>query len=134
MVHPFTKKQKSSIQGWGLFATKLIKKGGVVWRLNKNEVLLLTGEEVKKLPTNKQKFAYPYKEKYLIDLNNIRYLNHSCDPNAHPIGYKKLIASRDIQGGEEITYDYHSEDNNPNKISAFKCNCGSKNCKKEISL
>lgn len=50
---------------------------------------------------------------YLIDgsprSNSARYINHSCEPNAkaYRMGVRIWIWSiRDIEAGEEITYDY----------------------------
>jgi uncharacterized protein len=38
-----------------------------------------------------------------------RYINHSCRPNAKPVGRRGgivIVALRRIEPGEEITYDY----------------------------
>jgi SET domain-containing protein len=44
--------------------------------------------------------------------NRARYINHSCRPNAKPVGRKGrlvFIALRRIEPGEEITFDYGKE-------------------------
>ena len=44
--------------------------------------------------------------------NVARYINHSCRPNAKPVGRKGgivIVALRQIEPGEEITYDYGRE-------------------------
>jgi len=44
--------------------------------------------------------------------NLARYINHSCRPNAKPVGRNGgivIVASRRIEPGEEITYDYGRE-------------------------
>jgi|TARA_Y100000031_G_C8159135_1_gene356049 hypothetical protein len=65
------------------------------------------------------------------------YMNHSCDSNAGIIKDRKLIASRDIHKGEEITVDYSTLDieslTQGQKKLMMKCRCGSKNCRKVIS-
>ena len=65
------------------------------------------------------------------------YMNHSCDSNAGIIKNMKLIASKDIHKGEEITIDYFSIDieslTGGKKQLAMECKCGSKNCRKTIS-
>ncbi len=38
------------------------------------------------------------------------YMNHSCDPNAGIINDRKLVASKDIHKGGEITIDYSTLD------------------------
>lgn len=59
----------------------------------------------------------------------LRYLNHSCDANAHFEGLW-LCASHDIKEGEEITIDY-SETEQPISNS-FVCMCGASNCRGRI--
>ncbi|PIP76091.1 hypothetical protein CO134_00330 [Candidatus Kuenenbacteria bacterium CG_4_9_14_3_um_filter_39_14] len=56
-----------------------------------------------------------------------RYINHSCNPNTEVIDNCDM-AIRDIKKGEEITSDYSKD----NAVIHFRCNCGSKNCKKSI--
>ena len=44
--------------------------------------------------------------------NVARYINHSCRPNAKPVGRNGgivIVALRRIEPGEEITYDYGRE-------------------------
>jgi uncharacterized protein len=71
-----------------------------------------------------------------IPLMPQHYVNHSCNPNAGWKGQIFLMAMRDIQAGEEITYDYamvmHS---NPQSTSywTMRCLCGSALCRREIA-
>ena len=60
--------------------------------------------------------------------NPARFLNHSCAPNCEAEledGHIWIIAQRDIQPGEEITfnYGYNLED-----YREYPCRCGSPNC------
>ena len=62
------------------------------------------------------------------------YVNHSCDPNAalivDDVPHVFLAALRDIEPGEEVTYDY--------SVTMFNddweihCNCGSTICRGKI--
>ena len=65
-----------------------------------------------------------------------RYANHSCDPNCGIIDNNKITAMRDINAGEEITWDYEmTEDqwtNNDNTPYFMDCKCGSKICRGKI--
>lgn len=57
---------------------------------------------------------------HIEPLNNLRYINHLCNPNTKIEG-KSIIAIKPIHTGEEITFNYnHSEDivSHP-----FICNC-----------
>lgn len=65
------------------------------------------------------------------------YMNHSCDSNAGVINNRKLIASKDIKKGEEITVDYSTYDietlTQGEKQLMMKCKCRNKNCRKIIT-
>ena len=65
------------------------------------------------------------------------YFNHSCNPNSGFRGKNELVAIRNINPGEEISYDYSSVswDDDWTRIYGrwtMKCNCGEKNCRKLI--
>jgi hypothetical protein len=59
-----------------------------------------------------------------------RWINHSCEPNCGIKDMFKIVAMRDIQRGEEITWDYEMTENHP--WWRMKCECGNKNCRKVI--
>ncbi len=57
------------------------------------------------------------------------FLNHSCDPNCETEeieGRVWIMAIRNIKAGEELTYDYHLYDGDPNDAP---CYCGAANCR-----
>jgi D-alanine-D-alanine ligase len=58
--------------------------------------------------------------------NVFRYLNHSCAANARMRGLD-LIAVRPIAAGEQVTFDYDS--NEWDMISPFPCACGAAHCR-----
>lgn len=123
--------KKSKIADYGTFATKKINQGeliavfgGVVmdyqtWSSLPESVhdkVLQIGDEV---------FIGPQIPK---DLGDGDYINHSCDPNAGIKGQIYLVAMRDIQAGEEITFDYAMTIAESIKFK-MKCNCGSRYCR-----
>ncbi|GAB4546141.1 MAG: hypothetical protein Fur002_20970 [Anaerolineales bacterium] len=57
--------------------------------------------------------------------------NHSCNPNLGFTGQIGLVAMRDIQPGEELTFDYAMSDGEP--YDEFDCYCGAPNCRKKIT-
>ena len=57
--------------------------------------------------------------------------NHSCDPNAGLSGATSLIAMRDIQPGEEITFDYAMCDDT--SYDEFDCNCEHPHCRHRVT-
>ena len=69
------------------------------------------------------------------ELEEADYFNHSCSPNAGFKGQIFLVSMRNIEAGEEITFDYamvlHSSSNtDPYKMI---CKCGAPNCRKIIT-
>ena len=67
-----------------------------------------------------------------IDLDeSFRLINHSCNPTAGIQNTNELIAIRDIEPGEEITYNYSTTVSIDNKWK-MKCHCQSKECLKII--
>ena len=58
---------------------------------------------------------------------NVDFINHSCAPNLVWEDSRTLVAWRDVREGEELTYDYGTEDWS---ISPpFECKCGSRECR-----
>lgn len=57
--------------------------------------------------------------------------NHSCDPNAGLSGPTCLIAMRDIEAGEEITFDYAMCDDT--NYDEFDCNCEQPHCRGRVT-
>ncbi len=115
----------SKIEGKGIFANRDFKKGEVVIKWDTSVVL--TKEEVKKLPEKEKKYISPFQGKFLLQQPPARYVNHSCDPNTKVVNDSSDVAIVDIKKGEEITSDY-SIFYAPDEV--MRCNCGSKNCKK----
>jgi hypothetical protein len=57
--------------------------------------------------------------------------NHSCEPNLGFSGQVGLITMREIEAGEEVTFDYAMCDGTP--YDEFKCFCGAANCRGKVS-
>jgi len=101
--------------GLGLFATREIKRAGYIATYRGP---ILTTEEAERRERQGAKYMFELTKKLTIDgsprWNVARYMNHSCWPNAKPVintRDKKItfVALRDIQPGEEITYNYGKE-------------------------
>jgi len=71
----------------------------------------------------------------MIGGNDARWINHCCNPNCEAIEEDDRIfiyAKRNIEGGEELFYDYALEIDEPmteQSKSKFACHCGSPNCR-----
>ena len=65
-----------------------------------------------------------------VDGNEARFVNHACDPNCESVIENRRVfieAIRDIEPGEELTYDYQIQrepDDPPNVDAIFACRCG----------
>lgn len=127
-------RRRSSIQGWGVFATELIPKN--------KRIIHYAGEKI----TNKESLRR--EERYLknghiwcFKLNRLyvrdaaaggnvaRYVNHSCRPNCYTrvIGDTIwIIAARTIRPGEELTYDYLTDG-----VASIRCRC-SPDCDRKL--
>lgn len=95
--------------GLGLFATEVIPKHVRVFEYTGN---IITNAEADAMP-GKPRYLYDLSKTHTLDgspRSNIgRYANHSCAPNGIIYVYGRRIwvkSLREIQPGEEITYDY----------------------------
>ena len=59
------------------------------------------------------------------------YFNHSCEPNTGFTGQIGLVAMRDIDVDEEVTFDYAMCDGSD--YDEFTCCCGTQACRGQIT-
>lgn len=133
-VSKWTTKAQSRISpksGRGLFATDFIKKGEWIAEWG-GAVACETALSM--FPADRHANCVQVgPDAYLVPttLTDGDYINHSCDPNSGIQGQATLIAIRDIQPGEEITYDYAMTDTSP--YDEFTCCCGASVCRHRIT-
>ena len=137
---PYIKVRNSSIHSRGVFAAKDIP--------DSTEIIEYVGEKITKRESdirgekvlNRSKNDLTKGAVYIFELNqrfdidgNVAWntagiINHSCEPNCEAInisGHIWICAMRDIEEGEELTYNYgYSFDN----WWEHPCRCGSENC------
>ncbi len=96
--------------GLGLFAEAPIRKGKFIIEYRGRRVLWKTVED------GWNKYLFDVNSRWALDgsprRNTARYINHSCKPNAVPYevrGRIRIYAKKNIQPGDEITYDYGRE-------------------------
>jgi uncharacterized protein len=58
-------------------------------------------------------------------------INHSCDPNCGLVGGVLLVALRDIEPGEQVTFDYAMAD--ASDYDEFECNCLTSKCRGTVT-
>lgn len=134
-ISPKVKIGKSKI-GKGLFALKKIRKGELIIDYTKGPGKFLPTKEADKLYEKGNDYMIQVDDDLFFvattkeELEDADFLNHSCNPNCGIQGTLKIIAIRDIEPGEEITFDYAMCESSEYEI---KCNCGSSNCRKVIT-
>src|SRR6201996_7961834 len=107
--------RRFEVHGLGVFAAKRISKGA--------RIIEYVGERVsheeadrryeEKDANDSHTFLFIVDSKTVIDAgvdgNDARFFNHSCNPNCESTVEKKrlyIVALRDVEPGEELTYDY----------------------------
>lgn len=132
---PKTEVRGSPIEGRGIFATELIRKGEVVAvkggrifdgaRLRELEKVLGPAE----IQIGEDLFIGPVSEEEREGA--MLFLNHSCDPNVGVKGQIVFVAMRDIEPGEEVTQDWAMTDDD--ESTAMTCNCASPRCRGRVT-
>ena len=121
--------------GLGLFATKPIKKRTIIVEYKGRRI---TNAEADRLEAQNSRYMYELNTRWTVDgssrSNVARYANHSCRPNAESDvllgpraqgrrgGMVIIRAIRNIQPGDEITYDY-GKDYFDGFIKPIGCKC-----------
>ena len=119
-----------------MFASDFIKTGELIDDSTKDPGDLITDVEAAKL--------YEQGHDYMIQIDEHHFystapnqkheigdfINHSCDPNCGIKENFKIYAMRDINPGEEITFDYSMTESSDYKMD---CNCGGENCRGVIT-
>jgi len=96
--------------GLGMFAIRPIKRNAYIATYRGPR---LTNEESDRREARGAAYLFEVTKKVTIDgsprWNVARYINHSCRPNAKPVGRNGgivIVALRRIEPDEEIAYDY----------------------------
>ena len=138
---PLFEVRNSPVHGMGAFALRRIRKG--------TRIVEYLGERVSHQEADRRyeskdandahTFLFIVDSKIVIDAgvdgNEARFLNHSCNPNCESVIEKRRVfieAVRDIEPGEEMTYDYQiqrEEDDPPGIEEVFACHCGFPQCR-----
>ncbi|HXM74544.1 MAG TPA: SET domain-containing protein-lysine N-methyltransferase [Chthoniobacterales bacterium] len=129
--------RRSRVHGHGVFATKRIRKKARIIEYTGKRV---TWESVPDDSNDSHTFLFGLDDGTIvidprIGGNDARWINHSCDPNCEAIeedGRIFIYALRHIRPGEELSYDYQLEVDEPVTREAeqeSKCFCGTSRCR-----
>jgi uncharacterized protein len=122
------KLNKSNIHGKGLFAAKKIQKGETIdiLRGKRSRVKPLTVKEVIGFP-----MRIKLSKEIVIDpAEPFLHANHSCEPTMGIRGALTFVALRDLDVGDELTFDYSITEDDARWY--MECTCGSSSCRKTI--
>lgn len=116
--------------GRAVFAAAPIKEGDVVavfggQIVGLKEVLVLTPLERSRVLQIAERWFLHSTQECPSD-----WINHSCDPNCGFRDEVTLIAMKDIEEGEETTFDYAMADSV--EYDEFTCECGAGNCRRAV--
>jgi uncharacterized protein len=136
-AEPFYAVRKSKIQGRGVFAARPIPKGMRIIEYAGERISHKTASEryddlsMKRHHT----FLFTISSRTCIDGdrlgNDARYINHSCAPNCEALQVGRgifIFAKKPIAEGEELSYDYAYEVEDPDP-SLYPCKCGTAKCR-----
>ena len=137
---PTQETEPLAVTEWIVFKRSLIHGTGGFARRNTPagcRVIEYVGEKISKQESLRRceannEYIFTLSDEHDIDgnveWNPARHINHSCTPNCEAeLGDEQIwiIALRDIQAGEELTFNYGFD------LDAYKeypCACGSRNC------
>ena len=137
----FYEVRQSPIEGRGVFATQTIPRGTSIGEYTGE---YLTEDEVNRRYDDNtagraSTFLFQVTDDLYIDAEReggeMRYMNHSCDPNCETevVGTRVVIRTiTTIPAGQELTYDYAlelEEDPLPWWERQYACRCGSARCR-----
>jgi D-alanine-D-alanine ligase len=125
----------NAIAGYGIYATKKILAGEVIFKGEEKAQRIVTKQYVDANWNEKQqedfaRYAYPISKNVFIlwdeDAAEWAPQNHSCNANTKYLGLN-VIADSDILKDEELTLDYALLINDT--AQEFECSCKASNCR-----
>jgi uncharacterized protein len=120
--------RKTKNRGQGVFAIAPIKKDEVLAKFEGDIYDEVFDDWTDEILDHCVQFEY---EKWRGADGIADKFNHSCEPNCGIKGLFTIVAMRNIEIGEELTWDYEMTENNYFNWY-MKCKCGSKICRKKI--
>jgi len=129
----------NSIAGYGIYASRDLKKGDIIFKGEGRSQRIITKRFVEKHwnadeQMHFRRYAYALSEELFIlwddDPSEWAPQNHCCNPNTRFDGLN-VLALDDIHKGAELTLDY--ADFLDEHMEPFQCRCGAPNCRGQIS-
>lgn len=135
-VSPKVEKKHFAGKGYGLVASETIKQGEIV---SISGGIILTEEQHALIVEAKGfgDYSYYIENGFLICPLNPENpsddwrMNHCCEPNCGVRGQIVFVALREINTGEELTFDYAMTETNPEY--SVELHCDKKTCRKKFT-
>ena len=135
-VDPRIEVRTSAVEGKGLFAKEVIKKGEVI-EIFGGEIFTVEEEAQGKMRIhtgiNVDDGLYLGLPVDSIEESIDEFTNHSCDPSCWLVDEVTLVTRRDINSGEEITMDYGTWYVEEGDIWITNCACRTKLCRHTVT-
>ena len=136
MIAKLFELREAQNKGKGLFAKDFIPKGTIIcFECNKCKIVSASELGYDKMSEEERMslLDYAYRKEdgtFVLPCDETRYLNHSCNANILGTEFGFDIVVRDINKGEEATYDYRDFYDSVK----MACYCGEKNCCKVVDF
>ena len=123
---PRIRRQRSKLHGWGVFALEDINKNKRIITYDGEKITAKeSGDREDRYLRRGEIWCFRLNRRWVIDGNvggNVsRFINHSCAPNCYSYiidGTIWVIACKNVKGGDELTYDYHTDGD-----KEIRCRC-----------
>lgn len=127
-LSPKAQSRATEKKGWGSFAVSPILRGELVasfggYVVKKSDLQNFSAERI-------SRSIQVSEDLYLMSGESPEpgdQINHSCNPNCGLMGSTVVVALRNIEVGEEISYDYAMSDSEA--YDEFNCECNSSECR-----
>lgn len=122
--------RSSDIHAAGCYTTSKIRKGTHVVEYTGPLISPEQADEIYDGRSTTYLFGLRDRKRIIDGHGTAMFINHSCDPNCETDeinGHVWIIAIRDIEAGEELTYDYMLYDGAED--DSAPCFCRSKKCR-----
>jgi SET domain-containing protein len=125
--------KSSSLHGAGVYTTAAVKKGTRVLEYTGPRLTAKACDGMYSDTEVTYLFAMDDGDTIIDGFGMAAFVNHTCDPNCETDQIDNriwIIALRDIEAGEELTYDYNLFDGDAGEKAP--CYCGLKRCRRTM--
>jgi len=136
--------RRSKIHGRGGFALQPIPKGTRLVEYTGEIITSAEADRRSERSRSERTYLFTINSRKLVDAtrrgSRARFINHSCEPNCESTverGRVYIEAARDIEPGEELTYDYQLtiDGSTWQKSGAdYPCLCGKPLCRRTLLM